>query len=114
MGRGTSETELLSLGSTQYQVDDKVFLITTYHTHDHSLGHHLHQLGHVRMKRNHGNCAQHGTESGYRRPPNLRDTLIQANVPYLVKDELADPNQALWAHLTTLRHTWSIIDFLPP
>jgi hypothetical protein len=95
--RDLDRSYLLSKNKTpQNKDEDDIFFISTYHPHDQSMRKMLHQnwafLGKSQttdfLHKKHLMC-------GYRRPKNLRDMLMRANIPAKVGDEQADPNHLL-------------------
>ena len=94
--RETNRLSLLHPGVKNKDNNDKVFLITTYHPHDHSLRNILFQNWDI-LGRSPTTDFVHKRKlmCGYRRPKNLRDHLMTAKVPYKLGDEAADPHHTL-------------------
>ena len=95
MARKLNRGDLLTPIRIEEENDkSKIFLITTYHPSDHSLKN--------LVKNNWDILGQSDRTSylhskrllvGYRRPKNMRDVLVHANIPRIAGDELIDPNQ---------------------
>ena len=70
------------------QDKDKVFLITTFHPVDHTLKNIVFKNWDL-LGKSPTTCALHERKLmlGYRRPKNLKDILVKANVPYKAGDE---------------------------
>jgi hypothetical protein len=88
---------------------------STYHPHDQSMRKMLHQnwdfLGKSQttefLHKKHLMC-------GYRRPKNLRDILMRANIPAKVGDEQADPNHLLLSTINEAQEEPKIQTGPPP
>ena len=80
MAWGKSRTELLlpTPGSTQSHVEDKVFLITTYHPHDQSLRKTIFSNWCILKLSPTMDFVYKKLLCRYRRPKNLRDALVWA------------------------------------
>lgn len=69
-------------------VDDKVIFITTFHPSDSSMKNLVRKNWNILGQ----NIYNKKLIVGYRRPKNLRDILVNANIPRQEGDERADPN----------------------
>ena len=88
---------LLQDRTKQDKDKDKVFLITTYHPHDSSLRRIVHNNWSF-LGRSSTTTFLHEKKlmCGYRRPKNLRNHLMKAQVPYKKGDETVDPEHKTW------------------
>ena len=72
--------------------EDKVFLITTFHPNDHTLRNLVKNNWEILGQSDQTfNLYNKRLTVGYRRPKNLSDMLVHANIPRLEGDDLIDP-----------------------
>ena len=76
--------------------EDAVFLITTFHPSDHTVRDIVHKNWDILGQNDETNFLyKKRLITGYRRPKNLRDLLVNANIPRAEEDDQVDP----WAEL---------------
>ena len=72
---------------------DNIFLITTFHPSDHTIREIVHNNWDILGQSTHTEYIyKKKLVVGYKRPKNLRDTLVHAGIPRLPGDELVDPH----------------------
>ena len=82
----------LSKKTVTEDVDNSVFLITTFHPSDHSVREIAHKNWDILGKNDETNFLfRKKLMVGYRRPKNIRDILVHANIPRILGDEAVDP-----------------------
>jgi len=79
-------------GKDKEDSDDTIFLITTFHPSDHTIREIAHKNWDILGKNDETNFLyKKKLMVGYRRPKNIRDILVHANIPRLPGDEAEDP-----------------------
>lgn len=72
--------------------DDSIFLITTFHPSDHTVREIVYNNWDILGKNDETNFLfRKKLRIGYRRPKNIRDLLVHANIPRKLGDEAVDP-----------------------
>ena len=86
-------TLLQSVDKESKQDKDNIFLITTFHPSDHTLREIVHKNWDILGQSTHTEYIfKKKLVVGYKRPKNLRDTIVNAGIPRLPGDEKVDPH----------------------